>query len=1157
MSIALVLSGGGSKGDFELGAIRYLYEVKGVRPTLISAASVGSINAAKLAEGEVSPASGLGGLASTWYTLDTSDDMWTFEPWVRNAPPEVSQTIVSAANTHLFSRLLPGSPSLLPADNVGAGGFRDLVNFVSIFSFLIGAALQYGPTIAAAAEASSIANLNPIRDRLFGRNGFPAIFDSGLVANWAAAGNSLRLGTVSLDTGALRFVSESGQLLDRRQQPVTDAATHQPIFCDVREAVMASSAIGVVFPPVKLGSEYYVDGGHRSVLPVDPILAPLFDIKTAFLVSASTIGVTKTSFEQRTTLGNIAVRALFETFIAEIVGSETSPRGGWGTLDTTLIAPTLEVHGLITVDPGLVRINSDYGWMRADDAVSGRNPGDRLFELSDDITWQRAQIWFNEGRYLGSFPVDSLGEYSNLPNYRADLQKLLDERRALGGSLPPGVDRWAQIGEAHSVGSGSRPLLNVWPSEGASIALGVSKDEKPILVLLDSRVGDTSSEYRNKEFNDSYQVIYSTSHQDPLIAGTVGWRVAGRSKLSANAAISCVQTDPGATLLLAADQDGTVVRAESVPDGHGYTGWLPLNDLRTAAGGRVTGVSRFPGSFDVFAIGIDGNPRTAARHPGDPNWGGWWPLPAGPFIAGAGITAVSPSRDRLDIFSADATGKILTAAWNPIVGWTGWSQISVGSTSPGGAIAVISCAPNELDVFVVGTDGFVYRTMSSRLRRPLSARTWAPWTLLGSAGSGFYVGSKVGIASPNSDQIVIALSDLAGSIFAGSLTLPSRTFSGFSKIGTLTFAPSPYVNLVACDGGKVHAYVIGSDRCVYRAILGADSLSSWSEWERISASESVPTAIPGMNAPFLDGTTYHTSDTVDEIEVSVQEYATAPDRVEFVLKAGPGIDWYKALKLGAGPSGRAEWSDWESLGGMLTSEPAATLNAPGGLVVFARGTDNAMWHTWQNQINGDWSPWSSLGGAFTSGPAAALYQDGRLNVFGRGTDNAIWTKWQTTPNGDWSDWESLGGALTSNPAATLNAPGGLVVFARGTNNAIWYSWQDRMNDDWSAWTALGGDLTSGPAAALYRDGRLNVFAQRSDGAMWTQWQGTRKPGGWTISVVNNRNVDSNWVYSDQLRGATITFIKAKEVGTATSVSQVPIDNVTPGSLITFKWVRDH
>ena len=92
---------------------------------------------------------------------------------------------------------------------------------------------------------------------------------------------------------------------------------------------------------------------------------------------------------------------------------------------------------------------------------------------------------------------------------------------------------------------------------------------------------------------------------------------------------------------------------------------------------------------------------------------------------------------------------------------------------------------------------------------------------------------------------------------------------------------------------------------------------------------------------------------------------------------------------------------WESIGGVVTSGPAATLNQAGGLVVFARGADNAIWHTWQNQIDGDWNSWESLGGTWTGGAAAALYRDGRLNVFARGTDNAIWTRWQTAPNGDW------------------------------------------------------------------------------------------------------------------------------------------------------------
>ena len=129
--------------------------------------------------------------------------------------------------------------------------------------------------------------------------------------------------------------------------------------------------------------------------------------------------------------------------------------------------------------------------------------------------------------------------------------------------------------------------------------------------------------------------------------------------------------------------------------------------------------------------------------------------------------------------------------------------------------------------------------------------------------------------------------------------------------------------------------------------------------------------------------------------------------------------------------------NWVSLlGGGLTSDPAVSLNASGGLVVFARGINNAIYHTAQAQMDGAWSPWTSLGGIATGGPAAALSQDGRLNVFVRGTDNAIWTRGQVTPNGEWSKWVSIGGGATSDPAVSLNASGGLVVFARGANNAL-------------------------------------------------------------------------------------------------------------------------
>jgi hypothetical protein len=42
--------------------------------------------------------------------------------------------------------------------------------------------------------------------------------------------------------------------------------------------------------------------------------------------------------------------------------------------------------------------------------------------------------------------------------------------------------------------------------------------------------------------------------------------------------------------------------------------------------------------------------------------------------------------------------------------------------------------------------------------------------------------------------------------------------------------------------------------------------------------------------------------------------------------------------------------------------------------------------------------------------------DGRLEVFARGTDDALWHIWQTAPHaGPWSGWASLGGILKDEP----------------------------------------------------------------------------------------------------------------------------------------------
>jgi hypothetical protein len=171
------------------------------------------------------------------------------------------------------------------------------------------------------------------------------------------------------------------------------------------------------------------------------------------------------------------------------------------------------------------------------------------------------------------------------------------------------------------------------------------------------------------------------------------------------------------------------------------------------------------------------------------------------------------------------------------------------------------------------------------------------------------------------------------------------------------------------------------------------------------------------------------------------------------------------------------WDDWESLGGVLTSDLTAVSWGPSRLDVFARGTDKALWHKWFD--GSTWHDWASLGGVITSGPDACSWAPGRLDVFARGADSALWHRWWD--GSTWRDWESLGGHITSDPAAVSWGINRIDVFARGTDNTLLHRWFD---GSWRDWESLGGQQTSGPDAASWGEGRLDVFARGTDNALW-------------------------------------------------------------------------
>ena len=192
-----------------------------------------------------------------------------------------------------------------------------------------------------------------------------------------------------------------------------------------------------------------------------------------------------------------------------------------------------------------------------------------------------------------------------------------------------------------------------------------------------------------------------------------------------------------------------------------------------------------------------------------------------------------------------------------------------------------------------------------------------------------------------------------------------------------------------------------------------------------------------------------------------------------------------------------KWSGWSPLGGVLSSSPGAVSWSANRIDVFVRGSDSQLYHRFWDGTR--WSSWEALGGILSSGPDASSSAAGTLDVFVRGSDNALWHKWW---NGkQWSWWENLGGILTSDPTAVSWGSNRIDVFARGTDNGLWQkSWDGHS---WSSWTPLGGMMISGPEASSCAPGHLDVFVTGSDHAIyqlgfnakWGTWQ--RLGGYWS------------------------------------------------------------
>ncbi len=416
--VGLAISGGGSLGSFEAGALRFIYDHAQVQPVAVTGNSAGAMNAAKLAHGDGPDGErAIDGLERLWRSLHVNPHMWEPEPWL--------ERILASAQWASAIR------SQVRSTSNAATGIRVALRVVASLVRRPAGADGTFDAVRDALKAQSLLSLAPVA----------RIIEAELdIERLAASGIALRMGTVSLESGELRYVTETGALHDRDDQPLDLPPVR------VADGILASASIPIAFPPVRLGDEHYVDGGVRQILPLE-VLVDHLGVDRAIAISAGSPAIERAaSFADRTVV-DILRRVTAEIATNETLRKELSPPGGWGD-KVRLVVPEIDVHDALTIDPALIAIALDYGWLRAADTLLGLDEG--CCALSTDLTRTRMALRALAGPLPSLFGTDAAERdvaLAELPDGDTDtltarLHQQATDRRLRGAPLPATLSAW-------------------------------------------------------------------------------------------------------------------------------------------------------------------------------------------------------------------------------------------------------------------------------------------------------------------------------------------------------------------------------------------------------------------------------------------------------------------------------------------------------------------------------------------------------------------------------------------------------------------------------------------------------------------------------------------------------------------------------------------
>ena len=221
---------------------------------------------------------------------------------------------------------------------------------------------------------------------------------------------------------------------------------------DLIEGALASASVPLVFPPRPLADDDYVDGGVLQLVPVRA--AAQLGAQRIIAVVAIPLYIDRDERNYADDhAANVGLRALGAIAMADRQRENLAVPLPAGTTLTT-IDPVVDVVGYFEVEPGLLRINRDYGWMRAADVMAEGDPtllADMASATHRLITgrlqaWHLEKAMWESGRGIeGTDP----GTVAMLRQLKEQVYEIVDKRKQLGFPVPDGCEAWWTGYEVH------------------------------------------------------------------------------------------------------------------------------------------------------------------------------------------------------------------------------------------------------------------------------------------------------------------------------------------------------------------------------------------------------------------------------------------------------------------------------------------------------------------------------------------------------------------------------------------------------------------------------------------------------------------------------------------------------------------------------------